>query len=196
MTDAVIAEWAALVARAWNDLGDDLQRRFSGSAVRLVEAADGSVAKLIALLSPQPLFHDVAIYRRTTVPFYKRAQILASDLALALGGADCGAFDDLDRLTVFADNLVPHVLRCEGVLRYADSLAETIERGDLVPAGSEAEVEIRACAIFASEALVQELRCLGVSATPRLLDIALWNLGQEPALKARFPRHRTRTPYY
>ena len=39
--------------------------------------------------------------------FYKRAQIVASDLALA-GVAE---FDDLDRLTIFADNLVPHVLR-------------------------------------------------------------------------------------
>ncbi len=48
--------------------------------------------------------------------FYKRAQITPSDLALA-GVAE---FDDLDRLTIFADNLVPHVLRVDGVLRYED----------------------------------------------------------------------------
>ena len=30
-------------------------------------------------------------------------------------------FDDLDRLTIFADNLVPHVLRCDGVLVYEES---------------------------------------------------------------------------
>ncbi len=38
--------------------------------------------------------------------FYKRAQIVASDLALA----GVARFADLDRLTIFADNLVPHVL--------------------------------------------------------------------------------------
>ena len=37
-----------------------------------------------------------------------------NDLALA-GVAE---FDDLDRLTIFADNLVPHVLRVDGVLVY------------------------------------------------------------------------------
>ena len=46
--------------------------------------------------------------------FYKRAQIVAADLALA----GVARFRDLDRLTIFADNLVPHVLRCDGVLVY------------------------------------------------------------------------------
>ena len=31
-------------------------------------------------------------------------------------------FDDLRRLTMFADNLVPHVLRIEGVLHYSPDL--------------------------------------------------------------------------
>ena len=47
--------------------------------------------------------------------FYKRAQILPADLALA----GVAQFADLDRLTLFADNLVPHVLRCDGVLSTA-----------------------------------------------------------------------------
>ena len=46
--------------------------------------------------------------------FYKRAQIAAADLALA----GVARFADLDRLTIFADNLVPHVLRCDGRARY------------------------------------------------------------------------------
>ena len=44
--------------------------------------------------------------------FFKRAQIAANDLVLA-GVAE---FADIDRLTVFADNLLPHVLRLDGVL--------------------------------------------------------------------------------
>jgi hypothetical protein len=117
--------------------------------------------------------------------FYKRAQIVPNDLALA-GVAE---FDDLDRLTVFADNLVPHVLRVDGVLRYHPDLADRIDRGDLLPPG-EAEAEIRACAVHACELIAPRL---GVP--PRVLDTWLWNRGQERRYKSR-PRHRTRTVFY
>ena len=63
--------------------------------------------------------------------FWKRAQIAANDLVLA-GVAE---FDDLDELTIFADNLVPHVLRVDGVLVYDPPLADHIDRGELLPPG-------------------------------------------------------------
>jgi hypothetical protein len=117
--------------------------------------------------------------------FYKRAQITANDLTLA-GVAE---FADIDRLTIFADNLVPHVLRVDGVLRYDDRLAAHIDSGALLPPGEE-EREIRACAVHACELVAAEL---GVP--PRTLDVWLWNRGQGPRYKA-VPRHRTRTVYY
>ena len=117
--------------------------------------------------------------------FYKRVQLAASDLALA-GVAD---FTDLDRLTIFADNLVPHVLRTDGVLRYTPALAAHIDAERPLPPG-EAEREIRACAVHACELIAARA---GVPS--RELDYALWNRGQEPRYKAR-PRHRTRTVYY
>jgi hypothetical protein len=117
--------------------------------------------------------------------FYKRAQIVPSDLALA----GLAAFDDLDRLTIFADNLVPHVLRCEGVLRYEPGLAAHIDAGRQLRMGPQ-EREIRACAVHACELLAQRTRI-----PPRVLDLWLWNRGQAPAIKAR-PRHRCRTVFY
>src|SRR5438094_5274829 len=110
--------------------------------------------------------------------FWKRAQIMANDLQLA-GIAD---FPDIDRLTVFADNLVPHVLRVDGVLRYTDALARRIDGGELLPPGDE-ETEIRACAVHACELIAARL---GVA--PRILDVWLWNRGQSERYKAR-PRH-------
>ena len=98
-------------------------------------------------------------------------------------------FGDLDRLTIFADNLVPHVLRVDGVLRYEDSLARRIDAGELLEPGRE-EREIRACALHACELIAAEL-----AVAPRVLDMWLWNRGQEPGYKAR-PRHRTRTVFY
>jgi hypothetical protein len=142
-----------------------------------------------------PLYRDVSRYAGFEVPLYKRAQLLAADLAAAFGGRGPGEFRDLGELTIFADNLVPHVLRCEGVLVYDAGLLERIERGELLPAGSPEEVEIRAVALHAVEQAVRALRRQGVDASAQRLDYLLWHRGQRPEIKAHL-RHRTRCPYY
>jgi hypothetical protein len=162
-----------LYAEALRDLGRFLAGR---SALDLVEAAGGSAERLATLLARGMRFFDDR-------GFYKRAQIVPSDLA---GIAD---FADLDRLTIFADNLVPHVLRVDGILRYDPELAAWIDAERLLPAGP-AEREIRACAVHACEQLAERT---GIPA--RVLDVRLWNHGQAPRYKA-VPRHRTRTVYY
>ena len=121
--------------------------------------------------------------------FYKRAQIVANDLALA-GVAE---FDDLDRLTIFADNLVPHVLRCDGVLVYDEGLAARIDRGERLTLGG-AEREIRACALHACELISKRT---GVPA--RKIDTWLWTRGQSGGRGTQYksrPRHRCRTVFY
>jgi Potential Queuosine, Q, salvage protein family len=164
-----------LYAEALRELGRFLGER---SALDLVDAAEGSAERLAALLARGMRFFDDR-------GFYKRAQIVPSDLALA-GLAE---FGDLDRLTIFADNLVPHVLRVDGVLRYDPALAAQIDAGELLPQG-EAEREIRACALHACELIAER-----TGIPPRVLDIRLWNRGQAPEYKA-VPRHRTRSVYY
>jgi hypothetical protein len=98
-------------------------------------------------------------------------------------------------LTIFADNLVPHVLRVDGILLYEEALAARIDSEQLIPPGSMEEVEIRACAVHAVELLTEELRSSGHNVTAMGLDYLLWNRGQQPYYKAR-PRHRTRTVFY
>jgi hypothetical protein len=164
-----------LYAQALRDVGRFLGDR---TALDLVGEANGSAERLAELLARGMRFFDDR-------GFYKRAQIVPSDLALA-GAAE---FHDLDRLTIFADNLVPHVLRVDGVLRYDPELAAHIDAGELLPQGA-AEREIRACALHACEQLAERM---GVP--PRVLDIRLWNRGQAPEYKA-VPRHRTRSVYY
>lgn len=190
-----VQELMGLFATAWNDLGQHLLRRFHGSFAGLVEAAGGSAEALAESLAAMPFFLDVEPYRDFPVPFYKRAQLTAADLSLAFGGEGPGRFHDLHRLTIFADNLVPHVLRMDGILRYSPALEARIEAGELIPARSEEEVEIRAGAVHAVELLTAELRRTGRPATALSLDYLLWNRGQQPAYKAR-PRHRTRTVFY
>jgi len=168
-------ELMTLYADALRALG-----RFLGGrrALELVSEARTSAERLAAMLAfGMPFFDDVG--------FWKRAQIAANDLALA-GVAE---FHDLDRLTIFADNLVPHVLRVDGALVYEPALAARIDAGEFLAPGEE-EREIRGCAVHACELLAERLEM-----PARLLDVALWTKGQAPEYKA-VPRHRTRTVFY
>jgi len=168
-------ELMSLYAQALRTLGGFLGVR---RALDLVAEAGGSAERLAATLA-----HGMAMFDDRG--FYKRAQIVANDLALA-GVAE---FGDLDRLTIFADNLVPHVLRCDGVLVYEDALAARIDAGERLALGG-AEREIRACAVHACELISQRT---GVPA--RTIDTWLWTRGQSVEYKAR-PRHRCRTVFY
>jgi hypothetical protein len=195
LADEACVELMGLFARALNDLGTLLVERFSGSAARLVEAAGGRAERLVLILAEMPFFRDMERYVELDVPFYKRAQLTAADLTLAFGGEGCGYFEDLDRLTIFADNLVPHVLRVDGALEYDRKLTERIDRGELIAAGSAEEIEIRACGLHAVELLVDLLRKRGRTVRAMDLDYLLWNRGQGRSYKA-IPRHRTRTVFY
>ncbi len=190
-----VRELMGLFAQALRDLGDWLERRFAGRFEGPLEEAGASAERLAELLAEMPFYQDVSRYDEIDVPFYKRAQIVPSDLALAFSGNGTGRFDDLARLTIFADNLVPHVLRCEGVLAYEPSLSTRIDAGELLVQGSPEEVEIRACGVHAVEGLVAAIRERGGSACARDLDQILWTWGQAPRIKAR-PRHRARCVFY
>jgi hypothetical protein len=171
-------ELMSLYAQALRSLGRFLEGPPTRHALDLVAQVGGSAERLAEVLAgAMAMFDDRG--------FYKRAQILASDLALA-GVAE---FHDLDRLTIFADNLVPHVLRCDGVLVYDEQLATRIDRGERLALGG-AEREIRACALHACELISKRT---GIA--PRAIDAWLWTRGQEPEYKAR-PRHRCRTVFY
>jgi hypothetical protein len=165
-----------LYARALNDLGAFLGER---SALEAIDAAGDSAERLAELVAEgMPFFDDPG--------FHRRAQALPHDLVLA-GVAE---FSDVDRLTIFADDLVPHVPRGDGVLDYDPRLANRIDAGALLEPGSPEEVEIRACAVQAGEAIAQRM---GVP--PRVLGSWLWNRGQQLRYKLR-PGHRTRCVWY
>lgn len=162
-----------LYAEALNHLGVFLADRTA-----LEVAGDTAEGLAERLASGMPYFADRG--------FFKRAQIAANDLHLA-GVVD---FGDIHRLTIFADNLVPHVLRIDGVLVYSDELAARVDAGIELVAGGQLECELRACAVHACEGLA-----LRLGVVPAVLDNWLWNRAQRPPYSER-PAHVTRTVFY
>jgi hypothetical protein len=174
-------------ARHLRELGERVGDAHGGSFLALARSGEGSAVRLAEYLGSWPTWRDVSPYDGFEVPFFKRAQIAAADLALA-GIASAG---DLGRLTLFADNLVPHVLRIDGVLEFDPGLVARIDAEELIAHDSPEEVEIRACALHAVELLV----AAHGATTATAVDNVLWHRGAGPRYKAH-PRHRARTTDY
>lgn len=69
----------------------------------LIEDAKGSAAGLVNSLADRfTCFKDEAKFERKTVRFLKRAQIFVADLWAAFDGEEYGAFNDIDKITMFA----------------------------------------------------------------------------------------------
>lgn len=177
-----------LFAAALRDLGAHVRDEFAGSFLAVVHAADGSAVALAERLAGWDCFFDVSPYRGRRIPFFKRAQLTAADLE----AAGVRTFADLDRLTAFADNLVPHVLATDGVLVLDEGLAARIAAEELLAHDSPEEVELRACAVEAVERLAA---AVDGRLSPAEIDFVLWNRGQLPRIKAR-PRPRARSTAY
>lgn len=183
-------------ARSLNDLGLLIAREYQGHFCALVEAAGNSASSLVRLLGRAlPSFRDVARYHRRDVFFYKRAQLLASDLHGALQGKGWGEFADIHQLTAFADYKLPQVLRHLGILRYDSVLAQQVDAQVLIAAESTAEVEIRAATVWAVERIRQEVQARGRTFRACEIDGLLWHLGQEASFREK-PYHRTVTVFY
>lgn len=178
------------------EVGRVLLAQFEGDFRQAIHQAKGSGLQLAATIAREfPCFHDVSTYRGRQIPLWKRAQIAVVDLAGSLHFEGLGSFADLERLTAFADYKIPQVLRALGVLHYAPELAARVDRQELLAAGSEEEIEIRATMVWAVEWIRQAMSESGRSLKAYELDWFLWNVGQQPVADER-PYHRTRTVFY
>jgi hypothetical protein len=100
-------------------------------------------------------FRDHAVYKGHQVFIYKRAQIFVADLWGAFKGQGLGGFKDIASITMFADYVVPAVLRHWGILTCSQALVKMLDSLQELPSGSEEEVELRACTITAVERFLQ-----------------------------------------
>ncbi len=186
------------------ELGTVLKNQWQGHAARLVEQARHDAPRLARMVAENfSSFNDIAVYDNREVCFFKRAQIVVTDLWGAFGGKDWGEFENIDVLTAFADYKLPQILRAWGILRYAPSLARQVDAQVELASGSADEIEIRAATLWAVEFLREELAARGRKLWSIQIDWILWNASQArfeglglSQAKGMKPYHRVRTIYY
>jgi hypothetical protein len=188
----------AFGARVHNlqEVGTALLRDHDGRFLTCINGSSGSAPALLRhIITLFPSFVDVRQYDSRTIPFYKRAQILVSDLHAAFGSRGITLFNDLSFLTAFADYKVPQVLQKLGVIQYEPSLRQRLQQMEEIEPGSAEEVEIRAATIIAVDELARATSEAGVALPAYAIDWHLWALGQRED-GTLMPYHRTRTTAY
>jgi hypothetical protein len=188
----------------WNEVGRVLTENFNGSALSLIQSADGSASSLVRqLVKYFPGFRDDTSSsgdNETCLYFYKRAQICVGDWNASLELH----LKDLNKLTTFADYRVPQLLRHRGVLQYDQQLADLVDSQKEIVAASPEEFAIRATTVTAVEYLVEELRNKTANKVSSIVwtavqaDWYLWQVGEklEKEQHVMKPHHRVRTIFY
>jgi hypothetical protein len=181
-------------------VGATLTERYGSRFHNVLAAAsprlyDDGHGLLEVLVRDFPRFDDIAQYNGETVRFYKLAQLALWILHVTLRHRGGFRIDDLDRLTAFADYIVPAALRILGILRYSEELERAINEARLIEAGSPTEVELRAHTIYATSVLceqINELRPPELRVIVPQVDARLW----VPFHRTHWPHHLTRTIFY
>ncbi|CAH9118899.1 unnamed protein product [Cuscuta epithymum] len=181
--------------RLLHEVGTELERSFDGKASNLVESCGKSATTLVGLITSHfPGFRDHTVYKGRQTFLYKRAQIFVADLWGSFKGQRYGEFSDIRSITIFADYIVPAVLHKLGVLKYSSALAEIIETNCEIGSGSEEEVELRACSVYAVEKLRELIsKKSGLEVLSVELDLWLWAFGIRCT---SLQHHRTLSIYY
>lgn len=156
----------------------DWSRGPSGAvdAGRLVEAIVSSFAPYAGDRFLHPTTKDLCI-------FDKRARLLVvmyEGRARASNG-ELETLGNLERIGPIADYQLPRVLRANGVLVYAPALADLVDQGTILPAGSEEELAVREATCAAIERLLVHVNAEAGTDQPLTmveLDYVLWASGR------------------
>ena len=144
-----------------NEVGKVLNKNYWGHFYNLYTTTGGYLFNdgeglVERLVRDFPSFRDDWDYNGKRVSFAKRAQLAAAMIyEKFLPGVKAFRDGQFERLTVFADYELPKALRSMGILEYSPQLADKIDKGELIPAGSNEEIEIRGCTIAATDELVK-----------------------------------------
>lgn len=174
------------------EVGTVLNKKYKGSFVNLIKEANNDAVKLLDLITRNfKSFEDIEIYNGKKIYFYKRAQLLVSDISQMI----FNSLNNIDQLTACADYKLPQILRRFSILTYSKALSEKVDNKIEIEKNSKEEVEIRANTIWAVELVKEELKKRFPKENSIHVNDHLWLLSQTKSTEDK-PYHRTRTTSY
>jgi len=159
---------------------------------RLYDNGNGLIERLVKEF---PRFNDVSLLDGHEIKFYKLAQLGIWMLYATLHKAGKFRLDDPQKMTAFADYIVPVGLRLMGITSYSKELEYAINTYQLIPRDSRWEIEIRAHCLYATALLADEinkLRPAGMQIIIPQVDARIWTHYHTTT----WPHHLTQTIMY
>ena len=180
--------------------GEVLARKYGGRyqnfirscPPRLYDQGEGLVERLVAEF---PRYNDVSLYDGHEVKFYKLAQLGFWQIYSGLRAAGVFRLEDPQKMTAFADYIVPVALRLMGMTSYSPALEQAINTYQLIPRDSRQEIEIRTHCLYATALLADEINKLRPPEQQVIIpqiDARLWTHYHTTS----WPHHLTRTIMY
>jgi Potential Queuosine, Q, salvage protein family len=183
-----------------HQVGKVLEEKYNGRFHTFVKSCspklyDNGNGLIDRLVKEFPRFNDVSMLDGHEIKFYKLAQLGVWMLYATLHPLGKFQLDDPQKMTAFADYIVPVALRLHGITSYSERLEKAINSHQLIPRDFRWEIEIRAHCIYATALLTEEINKL----RPANMQVII------PQIDARFwthfhtttwPHHLTRTIMY
>ena len=184
----------------FNEVGSVLVAKYKGRYSNFVRDCsprlyDNGNGLLERLTSEFPRFNDVSPYQGSQVQIFKLAQLGIWGMHLTLSPRKAWALEDADKLTAFADYIVPVGMRVTKIFEYTPALEEQINSLTEVPRDSQAEIELRANSIYAIARLTEEINKRRPGMDPLLqpqVDFRFWKTYHA----THWPHHLTKTVMY
>jgi Potential Queuosine, Q, salvage protein family len=184
----------------FHQVGAVLTSKYGGRFSNFVKSAsprcyDGGKGLVDRLVAEFPRFNDVSRYDGAEIKIYKLVQLGVWMLYSTLHASGAFKLEDPEKLTAFADYIVPAALRLMNVLSYSPALEKTINTYQMVPRDSTQEIEIRAHTLYATALLREEINKLrphDLQVIIPQIDARLWTHYH----KTFWPHHLTHTIMY
>jgi hypothetical protein len=183
-----------------HQVGSVLSQKYSGRFRNFVASCsaklyDNGKGLIDRLIDEFPRFRDVSLYHGHTVKFYKLPQLAIWFLYTSLRKTGKFPIEDLEKMSAFADYIVPVALRLLGITSYSAELESAINSYQMISQDSPWEVEIRAHCIYASALLAEEINHIRPPDRKILIpqiDARLWTHYHT----TWWPHHLTKTIMY
>lgn len=183
-----------------HQIGAVLAQKYDGRFHKFVQACssrlyDGGNGLIERLVKEFPRFNDVSEFDGYEIKFYKLAQLGVWMLYSTLQNSGKFRLDDADKMTAFADYIVPVALRLLGITWYSPELENAINGHQSIARDSRREIEIRAHCLYATALLAEEVNKLRGAKEQVIIpqiDARLWTHYHTTS----WPHHLTQTIMY